>query len=41
VIIYEAAMLPTASPRIEPTEIKRLAAADLSAISTLYVPPVA
>ncbi|MBB1059976.1 SAM-dependent methyltransferase [Marilutibacter spongiae] len=39
VIAYEAAILPTASPRMEPVALRALAGTELSMHTTLVVPP--
>jgi uncharacterized protein YabN with tetrapyrrole methylase and pyrophosphatase domain len=39
VIVYEAARLPVCRPKILPLPLRELAAADVTSISTLYVPP--
>jgi len=41
VVVYEAAMLPIAGPRIESTTLARLIDVELTPISTLYIPPQA
>ena len=38
-VIYEAATLPLAKPRIEPLPIRRIPEARVTSASTLYVPP--
>lgn len=40
VILYEAAVLPTAAPQISRLPLSRLAQAPASSLSTLYVPPL-
>jgi uncharacterized protein YabN with tetrapyrrole methylase and pyrophosphatase domain len=39
VVVYEAAMLPIARPRIDSTTLARLIEVELTPISTLYIPP--
>jgi uncharacterized protein YabN with tetrapyrrole methylase and pyrophosphatase domain len=39
IVVYEASPFPVASPVIERLELGRLGDADLTALSTLYVPP--
>lgn len=41
VVVYEAAQLPVCEPRIDRLPLRDLAAARVTVISTLYVPPVA
>lgn len=41
VIVYEAAMLPTAEPTITPIRLNQLRSAPITSFSTLYVPPIA
>jgi|CXWL01.1.fsa_nt_gi uncharacterized protein YabN with tetrapyrrole methylase and pyrophosphatase domain len=40
VVVYEAATLPIASPRIERVPLQRLPSVSVSQESTLYIPPV-
>jgi uncharacterized protein YabN with tetrapyrrole methylase and pyrophosphatase domain len=40
VIVYEAATVPISSPRVERTKLSQLSKIALTAVSTLYVPPL-
>lgn len=40
VIIYEASMFPFCEPRMEKVSVENLISANITAISTLYVPPL-
>jgi uncharacterized protein YabN with tetrapyrrole methylase and pyrophosphatase domain len=41
VVIYEAAMVPVFAPRVETVPLNRLPTVKLTALSTLYIPPIA